>query len=423
MKLRKVTQADQSAASSEEPNTGRIGSIDSPVSIEELTEHLSSVVSDQFSNVVVRGEVASFHQAGSGHRYLSLKGPSAALSSVMWRTRRLDGAVDVGTEVIAQGGITIYAPRGAYQLDCRSIQPIGAGSLAAAFERTKKRLAAEGLFEPDRKRPLPLFPRRIGLVTSATGAAVQDMIDTIGRRMPTVEIVISPTRVQGNGAANEIVAAMQALIAVEPDVVIVGRGGGSPEDLAAFNDESLARSIAAFPVPVVSAVGHEIDFSIADFVADVRAATPTAGAELAVRDRTEILSALSSTRGRMLRSLDDRLARMKLQLDVLVRSRGLGRPQELVRRFDQRLDELRERARRAQTERLRRLSSRIETDAARLKALDPSRVLARGYSLTEINGIPVGSIRELTAGTEIIVRMHDGRLAATVTSTEPTENQ
>lgn len=390
-----------------------------PVTVSELTETIRGTLAGLFSRIEVRGEISRLTVASSGHRYFTLKDEGAIISCVMWRSRTLDPAIVEGTEVIATGSISVYPPRGSYQLDCTSIREIGAGDLAKAFEALKKKLAAEGLFDPDRKRPLPQFPRRIGVVTSPTGAAIRDIIDTLARRMPTVEVVVSPARVQGSGAADEIIRALERFAEGDVDVIIVGRGGGSAEDLQEFNDERLARTIASLTTPVISAVGHEIDFSITDFVADVRAATPTAAAELAVMNRADLLASiehrLRTVRGLVRRTLD----RLDHRLSSLERSRGMGRPRDMVFQHIQTLDELDRRIGRGLRERFREASARLEQLDSSLRALDPDRVLARGYAIVEHQGEAIGTVEPLVVGEEVRIRLKDGTRTARI---EPEEN-
>ncbi|HEX7779742.1 MAG TPA: exodeoxyribonuclease VII large subunit, partial [Vicinamibacterales bacterium] len=260
-----------------------------PISVSELSARLKSTVERTFSGLVVEGEVSNCRQWSSGHVYFTLKDDYSQIRAVVFRmtARQLKFRPEDGMRVIAYGRISVYEVKGEYQLIVDALEPHGLGALQAAFDQLKRKLQAEGLFEAARKRPLPVFPRRIGVVTSLDGAAVRDILRVLCHRHPTVRIVIRAARVQGDGAAADLIRALRVVTRVaEVDVVILGRGGGSVEDLWAFNDESLARAIAACPVPVISAVGHEVDFTIADFVADVRAATPSNAAELVV-DRAD----------------------------------------------------------------------------------------------------------------------------------------
>ncbi len=261
-------------------------------SVTDLTRKIKGTLEEGFSRIAVQGELSNFKHHSSGHLYFTLKDEHAQIQCVMWRSRvpALSVTPQDGMKMIARGNVTVYEVRGNYQLDVASLQLLGAGELQIAFERLKQKLAAEGLFDQDHKKPLPQFPQRIGIVTSPTGAAIQDIINIINRRFPSTELILCPVKVQGIGAAEEIASAIDDFNNFGAvDVILVGRGGGSLEDLWAFNEEIVARSIYHSSIPVVSAVGHEIDFTIADFVADLRAPTPSAAAELIVPDRREII--------------------------------------------------------------------------------------------------------------------------------------
>lgn len=385
-------------------------------SVSELTAAIRETLELGFEEVTVRGEISGWTRAASGHTYFTLKDEKAALSCVLWRTRRQTHPIENGMSVVANGRITVYPPRGAYQLDCLSIVPMGQGALQLAFERLKARLQEEGLFDPERKRPLPPFPNAIGVVTSPTGAAIRDILTTLARRMPTVRVVLCPALVQGTGAGESVARGIERLNARDDlDLLIVGRGGGSLEDLWAFNEERVARAIADSRLPVISAVGHEIDFTIADFVADFRAATPTAAAELAVRDHGDITAYLRDVQNRLEGTIDRRLALLRDRLASLMRSRGIHRPVDLLREREQRLDELTRRSGRAVLGRLREAGERVNRLESSLRALDPTGVLKRGYAIVERNGVPVPDGAALAEGDDITLRMRDGSRQATVT--------
>lgn len=389
--------------------------------VSQLTRQISDVLDGEFGDVTVQGEISGLTRASSGHTYFTLKDDGAVLSCVLWRTRRVETRLENGMKVVAEGRISLYAPRGQYQLDCTSVQPVGLGDLQAAFEALKRKLSLEGLFEQSRKRTLPEFPRRIGVVTSRTGAAWRDIMSTLQRRMPLVEVIFRPALVQGTSAASDIATAIRELNDVEGiEVLIVGRGGGSIEDLWAFNEERVARAIAASAIPVVSAVGHETDFTIADFVADVRAATPTAAAELVVRDRGELIPALMQIERTMGMRLSERIARRRRELATLVSSRGLSRPLDLVHNYAQRVDDLTHRGERALQSAADRSRSRLELLESTLRALSPENVLARGYAIIERDGEPVTRAAALSGGEHLRLRFVDGSMGATVDPTETT---
>jgi exodeoxyribonuclease VII large subunit len=276
------------------------------LSVGELTALLKGVVEPRFSRVAVVGEVSNFRRQSSGHLYFTLKDDQASLSVVMFKrdAQRLPFEIKDGLQLVGQGRIEIYGPHGKYQLIAEQVEPVGAGALALAFEQLKEKLAREGLFAPERKRPIPFLPRCIGLITSPTGAALRDFLRVLHLRFPSLPVLVVPVKVQGEGAAGEVVAALDRLSAgTEVDVVVVTRGGGSMEDLWSFNDERVARAIARCQIPVVSAIGHEIDFTIADFVADRRAPTPTAAAELLAPVQAELLASLAIATQRLRRGL------------------------------------------------------------------------------------------------------------------------
>jgi exodeoxyribonuclease VII large subunit len=383
--------------------------------VSEFTRRVAGTLEAEFSDVAVQGEISGWNRASSGHTYFTLKDEGAVLGAVLWRSRTLEHQIRDGMKVVARGRITLYPPRGQYQLDCTSLVPLGLGDLQIALERLKAKLLAEGLFDPARKKRLPEFPRKIGVVTSRTGAAVRDIITTLGRRMPLVQVVLRPALVQGVGSAEDIALAIRQLNELDDiDLLIVGRGGGSIEDLWAFNEEVVARAIAASRIPIISAVGHEIDYTIADFVADLRAATPTAAAEIAVRDRDELLPMLVDLEASMAAFLHDKLDRGRRDLQALLRSRGLARPLDLVRNHQQRVDDLTHRAALSLRGAATREHERLRLLEAKLHALSPLSVLARGFAIIERDGEPVTRAAMLRPGDGINIRMHDGERRATI---------
>ena len=295
-------------------NRGRV------LTVTELNATIRDLLENQLPNVWVEGEISNARVWNTGHLYFTLKDGASQIKAVMFRSavRYLKFKPEDGLKVVARGKISVYDPKGEYQIVCEHMEPKGLGSLQQAFEQLKKKLAAEGLFDPARKRPLPALPRRIGLVTSIDGAALRDMIRVLRRRYPNAHLVISPTRVQGEGAGREVAHAIRKVARIEAvDVIIVARGGGSLEDLWAFNEEVLARAIAASPVPVISGVGHETDFTIADFVADLRAPTPSAAAELVVRRKDEFFAHIDRIGERLDAAIHHRLRRMETRLHSL----------------------------------------------------------------------------------------------------------
>jgi exodeoxyribonuclease VII large subunit len=433
-----------------------------PVSVSELTAALKGLVEGAFSSVTVEGEISNCRPWSSGHLYFTLKDDYAQVRAVMFRTRvrLLKFQPEDGLRVVARGRVSVYEVKGDYQLVCDALEPHGLGALQAAFEQLKRKLQAEGLFAAERKRPLPVLPRRIGVVTSLDGAAVRDILRVLTTRHPAARIVIRPARVQGDGAAADLVRALVAVARVpDVDVVIIGRGGGSAEDLQAFNDEALARAIAACPVPVISAVGHEVDFTIADFVADLRAATPSNAAELVVdradnfrsrieraEERLQAAVARAAERlGRRLERLDAGLDRWPVKVLMYERDRRelserLARAATArVGRLDERVDALRRRLERRDVRRVaadlrmrmmgadlglhqfvraRRLEAeaRARGLAGRLHALSPLAVLARGYAVcwNETRTSIIRSARAVHAGDAVRVTLADGELTCHV---------
>ncbi len=358
------------------------------LTVAALTRFIRQTLEKQVGRVDVEGEISNFKTYASGHSYFTLKDDQSQVSCVMFKGRRMSLNFDPqeGEKVVANGKISVYEPRGQYQLVVDSMRQAGLGDLYRQFLALKAKLEEEGLFAPDRKRPLPSMPHRVGVVTSASGAAVRDICNVISRRFSGAEIIVSPSLVQGDRAPGEILQAMDRLKRLHEsgkslDVIIVGRGGGSIEDLWAFNDEAVARAIAAFPVPVVSAVGHETDFTIADFVADLRAPTPSAAAELVVPDAADIRQRVENLQRRAQRAVAEQLERSRSDLRRLLGSWGLRQPLELIRQAIQRLDELDQRMTTHITRRIQDERQRLKSLEAQLNALNPQGVLERGYSI------------------------------------------
>jgi exodeoxyribonuclease VII large subunit len=394
------------------------------LSVSELTQGVRALLEEGFPSVWVSGEVSNLARPASGHQYFSLKDSQSQLRSVIWRGVALRLRFDLkdGMEVIARGRLTVYAPRGEYQLVVEEIQPKGLGALELALRQLREKLFALGYFDPRRKKPLPRFPRRVALVTSPTGAAVRDMLEILARRWPAAEVWVCPVRVQGDGAAQEIAAALRLLNRLTPgaDVLIVGRGGGSAEDLWSFNDEVVAHAIFESRIPVVSAVGHEIDLTIADLVADRRALTPSEAAELVVPDLAEMHAALGATETRLRELIAGRLQGARQRLQDLAGRRAFRLPVERVRDLERRLDEWAGRLERAARQRLRQARSAAEAAAGRLETLSPLKVLARGYSLTRTEaGQVIRDATQVRAGERVVTLLHHGRIASRVETVSP----
>ena len=387
------------------------------LTITELTRQIKFSLETSFPHVWVEGEISNFKHHTSGHLYFTLKDEGAQLSAVMWKSRAASVIVPLedGMKVLVRGSITVYPPRGNYQIDVDQIQSTGIGELQLAFEHLKKKLAAEGLFDPEHKKPIPEFPECIGIITSETGAALQDIRSVLSRRQPSVEVILAPVRVQGIGAAEEIAEAIQYINRRGGvDVIIVGRAGGSLEDLWAFNEEILAHAIYESTIPIISAVGHEIDFSIADFVADLRAPTPSAAAEMVVRDRTELLEDLGNLCYTMRDAVENQVSGIREQVGSLITSYSFNRPRDLVREFSQSVDDLDRSLGISFHHIVRLVEQQFDSLRHQLQSLNPQGVLKRGYTLVKRNGKIVSSVRFIHQGDEADIQFYDGSIGVTV---------
>jgi exodeoxyribonuclease VII large subunit len=396
------------------------------LSVSELTGQIKGALEGRFSSVWVSGEISNFSRPSSGHCYLTLKDDGAQIRAVIWRNTARAARCELhdGLEVICQGYLDVYPPRGSYQLVIQKIEPKGLGALEQALRRLRDKLAAEGLFDPARKRPLPRFPRRIAFVTSPTGAAVRDFLEVLRRRWRDVHVLIVPVRVQGDGAAAEIAAGIELVNRMKDqvDVLVVGRGGGSLEDLWAFNEEIVCRAIYASRIPVISAVGHEIDVTLSDLVADVRALTPSEAAERVVPAADELREFLDRQRMRLAAALRGRFNLARTRLDNLAGCRVFRRPLERMQLLSQRVDDLQARAERAMQRRLEHARAALQAKAGQLESLSPLGVLARGYSLTTRveDGVLVQSASDVEVGTRLRTRLARGEVISSVEQVEPT---
>jgi exodeoxyribonuclease VII large subunit len=399
-----------------------------PLSVSELTLQIKAALEADFSTVWVSGELSNVSRPHSGHVYLTLKDQDAQIRGVMWRSVASQLAFELrdGMEVVCKGGIDVYPPRGAYQLIIRRIEPLGVGSLQLALRQLQQKLAAEGLFDPQHKKPLPRFPRRIALVTSPTGAAIRDFLEVLRRRWRGVDVLVIPARVQGDGAAADLVRGIQAANALPeaPDVLVVTRGGGSLEDLWCFNEEPVVRAIFASHIPVVSAVGHEIDVTLSDLVADVRALTPSEAAELVAPSAEQLREQLANHRQRLSAALRGRAAMGRARLDAIAGHRAFRRPFDRIQDLARTIDELDLRASRAMRYLLDRSRERLQGAAGRLESLSPLGVLQRGYSLTlrtEDEAL-VTDPRQLTVGDSITTKLAAGTLTSRVEQQESSDH-
>lgn len=387
--------------------------------IAEITREIKVLLEGRFPGVWVEGEISNIRRPGSGHVYFTLKDGESQLQAVLYRGQAARIAFDLrdGLEVVAFGDISVYEKGGRYQITLSEIEPKGVGALQVAFEQLKERLRGEGLFDPARKRPIPLLPRRIGIVTSPSGAAIRDILSVIERRFANVSILVSPVRVQGETAAAEIAAAIEGLNRMgDVDVIIVTRGGGSLEDLWAFNEEQVARAIAGSGIPVISAVGHEIDFTIADFVADLRVPTPSAAAELVVAKKSELHERVKTLFSRIDSAARAAIADLRRRLIVCAQSRVLRAPENVVRQYQQLIDELDGRLGRSFRHRLELGRAGLAGLAGRLESLSPVSILSRGYSVLfrARDGAVVTGSSQLRRGEGVRARLARGGFTATV---------
>ena len=390
------------------------------LSVTELTQRIKKDLETAFQDVWVAGEISNLSRPNSGHIYLTLKDEKTQLSAVIWRSAaaRLRFDLKDGLAVVVHGDITVYPPRGAYQIIVRRVMPRGMGALQLAFLQMKEKLEKEGLFAPEHKKPLPFMPRRIGIVTSPSGAAIRDILKQISRRFPSVEMLLYPALVQGKQAAEDIAEGIHALNEYGGvDAMIVGRGGGSIEDLWAFNEEIVARAIFSSDVPVISAVGHEVDVTISDLVADARALTPTAAGEIIVPDRAELTRHLDLLQERLRQSLVNKVDVARARMQSLAQATVFRRPLETVRALQQGLDERFEDLRRTSDQWLAMLRERMSAFAGRLEGLSPLKVLGRGYSITlRPDGAVVRKAADLAAGDTVRTIVSEGAFTSTVES-------
>ena len=387
----------------------------SVISVKQLNSYVKSLLEAdaRLSTVYVSGEISNFKcHFASGHLYFSLKDDSAVVKAVMFRSAasKLAFTPENGMNVICRGRVSVYERDGNFQLYVESIEPDGAGSLAVAFEQLKTQLASEGLFDISRKKPIPKFPKKIAVVTSADAAALRDIVNIISRRCPLTELLIAPVQVQGEGAPTSIIAMLNRLyLRDDIDLIIVGRGGGSAEDLWCFNNEELARTIFSSSVPIISAVGHETDFTISDFVADLRAPTPSVAAELAVPDLSIIKQSISAATERMRLAFIRSIEEKQSLLEALSRSQVLRCSDRVMAPFVQRADTLSKQLVDAENNITDKALNNLSSLAGRLDALSPLKVIARGYTITKNDkGKTVRSVDEVSCGDKLNVAFFDG---------------
>jgi exodeoxyribonuclease VII large subunit len=393
---------------------------ESPLTVAQLNACVAAAIELNLPRVWVAGEISDFSQPRSGHIYLTLKDDTAQVRAVIWRSTaaRLGFQLEDGQAVICFGRVEVYAPRGSYQIIIDKVEPQGVGALQLAFRQLHAKLEREGLFDPSKKRPLPVFPNRIGFVTSPSGAAIRDFSEIAQRRWPGVEILVIPAKVQGEGAAEEIAKGIATASRMRPklDILVVGRGGGSMEDLWCFNEEVVVRAIAKSPIPTVSAVGHEIDVTLADLVADMRALTPSEAAERIIPNQSEIRDWLLSIENRSIQAMRGLIERYRLRLDSLRQRPVLTRPEESLQLRVLKVDELSSRLELGIDRQLVQHRNVLSTISATVEALSPLRTLQRGYSIcrSQPAGLLVRSIQDAAPGDKLRTELADGHLESVV---------
>ncbi len=420
-----------------------LGNEEKPISVGDLSDYIKTTLEGLFADVVIVGEVSNYkaHPA-SGHSYFSMKDDRASISAVMFKgtAQKLKFKVEDGGKYIAFGRVTVYPPRGNYQIVIHRLEPDGVGALQLAFEQLKKKLEAEGFFDPTRRKPIPKFPRCVALVTASSGAAVRDMLNVLNRRFAGIRILIYSVKVQGEGAREEIAEAILHInkhFVEEVDVMIVGRGGGSIEDLWAFNEEIVARAIFGSKIPIISAVGHEVDFTIADFVADLRAPTPSAAAELVIGSREEVLRHLQHSVRRLMRvqerielyslRLDDLVQRMVRSLETVIDDRKLiierlkgqllqHRPDKILENARLRLEGLLGLLSRSIQPRIEREGFRLENLVNQIRLLNPRAIMDRGYSIVRLLKTKkvVKKVSDVRMGDELLIELSKGQIKARI---------
>lgn len=384
-------------------------------SVTAITMAIKQMMEGVFRGVFVEGEVSNLRTAASGHVYFDLKDREALLSGVMfkWDARKYALHLQEGMQVRVGGDLSCYAKQGRYQIVAKTAEALTKGNLFLEFEKLKKKLEAEGLFDPAHKKEIPAYPQRIAVITSPTGAAVRDILSVLKRRSPHLEVLVIPTLVQGDEAAPQIAQALADANAFtpKPDVILLGRGGGSMEDLWAFNEEIVARAIFKSKIPVISCVGHEVDFTISDFVADLRAPTPSAAAELVVQNSQNTQEYVAQLQKRLLQSVSLFYERAKRRYDLAVNSPALKRPETLFAAKEQELDDLTLRLEDAVREKIKTFKTRLELSAQKLAALGPQAVLKRGYSITrKADGTVISRVDDTAPGETVYVQVQDGMI-------------
>jgi len=387
--------------------------------VSEITAHIKEILEQSFSTVAIEGEISNFRPAGSGHWYFTLKDRDAMIQAVMfkYRSARVAFTPADGQKVVVRGNISVYAKRGNYQIICDSMEKAGEGDILAMLEERKRKLAAEGLFAEDKKRPLPFFPTRIAVVTSPTGAAIRDILQVLGRRSSGLDVVVLPAPVQGDSAGAKIAAQIRRANRFQlGDVIITGRGGGSLEDLLPFSDEEVVRAVAESEIPVISAVGHEIDTALTDYAADVSAPTPSAAAEIVSKSREELSDRVHRLKEEMSTRIQNRVENAGLLIRQFTPENLEERFRQVLQPYQLRLDDAKEEAVRNLQDMLTSTRHRVDMLRSSIEGNSPLAILRKGYAVVtdRRNGVLIGSVKQSTAGDPIDIRLHDGRLGATV---------
>ncbi|MDQ3022590.1 MAG: exodeoxyribonuclease VII large subunit [Bacteroidota bacterium] len=389
-----------------------------PVTISQLTRQLKSIIENEFSFVNVLGEISNFKHHSSGHFYFTLKDDKAQISASMWNSRNkyIFFTPENGMKIVVKGRITLYESKGTYQIDVFDMKPAGAGELQLAFEKLKQKLFEEGLFEESYKKPIPDFPKRVGIITSETGAALQDFIRVTQRRYPIVNLVLIHANVQGYGSADSICSAI--MTANNPDlnleILIIARGGGSIEDLWSFNEEKVAREIFKSRIPVVSAIGHEVDFTICDFVADLRAATPSAAAEMIFPDKMELIKKINEHSCNLSGLINSKINNLKYTLENISNNYYFKRPMDLINENKFRLDELEKGLEHSMKKKLLNLERSLNSSEKLLNSLNPDQVLKRGFSIIIKDGKYITRKRGVKADDNVEIKFYDGESSAKI---------
>ncbi|MFN6137762.1 MAG: exodeoxyribonuclease VII large subunit [Planctomycetota bacterium] len=398
---------------------------ETPLSVSQLTAWIKRTLDQNIASFWIAGEVSNVTKATSGHVYLTIKDANSQIGAVLWRSSWEKCKFDIkeGMAVLGMGKLDVYGPRGTYQVVLQRLEPQGLGPLQIAFRKLHAKLAAEGLFNQDRKRPLPRFPNRIGFVTSPQGAAIHDFLEVLRRRWPQMSVLVIPAKVQGSGAAEEIAQGIELANRIEPplDVLVVGRGGGSIEDLWAFNEEVVVRAVAASKIPVVSAVGHEIDVTLCDLVADVRALTPSEAAERIAPSRDEILETLQSSQLRLTSIVASKLRELDSRLSGLIRRPVIEQPERMLDVLVQKLDENDHRLGEAIDRRIEKRQFEFDKLASRLDTISPLKTLARGYCLAmdAKDGSIISQVSQAKVGQRLETQLSDGLLISLIEKISP----